>query len=45
MLEVNGFEVKTLGVNINPMDAVKAAKEFNADIIAISALMLPHCLT
>jgi methanogenic corrinoid protein MtbC1 len=41
MLEVNGFEVKDLGVNVSPADAIRAAKEFNADIIAISALMLP----
>jgi methylmalonyl-CoA mutase cobalamin-binding domain/chain len=41
MLEVNGFEVKDLGVNVNPADAIRAAKEFDADIIAISALMLP----
>jgi methanogenic corrinoid protein MtbC1 len=41
MLEVNGFEVKDLGVNVSPADAIRAAKEFNAHIIAISALMLP----
>jgi methanogenic corrinoid protein MtbC1 len=41
MLEVNGFDVKDLGVDISPSDAVKAAKEFEADIIAFSALMLP----
>jgi methylmalonyl-CoA mutase cobalamin-binding domain/chain len=41
MLEVNGFEVKDLGVNVNPADAIRAAKEYDADIIAISALMLP----
>jgi len=41
MLEVNGFEVKDLGVDVAPSDAVKAAKEFDADIIAFSALMLP----
>ena len=41
MLEVNGFEVKDLGVNVNPAEAIRAAKEFEADIIAISALMLP----
>jgi len=41
MLEVNGFEVKDLGVDVNPSDVVNAAAEFDADIIAISALMLP----
>jgi len=41
MLEVNGFEVKDLGVDVTPSDAVNAAKEFDADIIAFSALMLP----
>jgi methanogenic corrinoid protein MtbC1 len=41
MLEVNGFEVKDLGVDISPAAAVNAAKEFDADIIAFSALMLP----
>jgi trimethylamine corrinoid protein len=41
MLEVNGFEVKDLGVNINPAEAIRAAKDYGADIIAISALMLP----
>ncbi len=41
MLEVNGFEVKDLGVDVSPAALIAAAKEFNADIIAISALMLP----
>jgi len=41
MLEVNGFEVKDLGVNISPTEAIRAAKEFEAQLIAISALMLP----
>jgi methanogenic corrinoid protein MtbC1 len=41
MLEVNGFEVRDLGVNVSPGDMVRAAREFEADIIAISALMLP----
>jgi len=41
MLEVNGFEVKDLSVNVHPAEAIRAAKEVNADIIAISALMLP----
>jgi methanogenic corrinoid protein MtbC1 len=41
MLEVNGFEVRDLGVNVSPGDMVRAAREFEADIIAVSALMLP----
>jgi methanogenic corrinoid protein MtbC1 len=41
MLEVNGFELKDLGVDVSAASVVKAAVEFNADIIALSALMLP----
>jgi len=41
MLEVNGFEVNDLGVDVPTQTIVKAAKEFQADIIALSALMLP----
>lgn len=41
MLEVNRFEVKDLGVDVDPRTAIAAAKEFDADIIAFSALMLP----
>jgi trimethylamine corrinoid protein len=41
MLEVNGFELKDLGVDVSAANVVKAAVEFNADIIALSALMLP----
>ena len=41
MLEVNGFEVKDLGVDVAPVTAVNAAQEFDAQIIAFSALMLP----
>lgn len=41
MLEVNGFDVKDLGVDISPQAALSSAKEFDADIIALSALMLP----
>jgi methylmalonyl-CoA mutase cobalamin-binding domain/chain len=40
MLEVNGFEVRDLGVDVNPDEVLKSAAEFNADIIALSALML-----
>ncbi len=41
MLEVNGFEVHDLGVDASTQTIVKQAKEFDADIIALSALMLP----
>jgi len=41
MLEVNGFELRDLGVDIPAAAVIKAAVEFNADIIALSALMLP----
>jgi methanogenic corrinoid protein MtbC1 len=41
MLEVNGFELRDLGVDVSATSVVKAAAEFNADIIALSALMLP----
>lgn len=41
MLEVNGFEVLDLGVDVNPAVAVKRAVEFEAEIVAFSALMLP----
>lgn len=39
MLQGNGFEVIDLGVNVEPDDYVKAAKEKKADIIALSALL------
>lgn len=41
MLEVNGFEIKDLGVDVSPQTVLSSAKEFDADIIALSALMLP----
>jgi len=41
MLEVNGFDIKDLGVDVSMMNIVKEAKDFNADIIALSALMMP----
>jgi methanogenic corrinoid protein MtbC1 len=41
MLEVNSFEIKDLGVDVSAQNVIKAAVEFNADIIALSALMLP----
>ena len=41
MLEVNGYDVQDLGVDVPTQTIVKQAKEFDADIIALSALMLP----
>jgi methanogenic corrinoid protein MtbC1 len=41
MLEVNGFELRDLGVDVSAANVIKAAVEFNANIIALSALMLP----
>lgn len=41
MLEVNGFELRDLGVDVSAASVVKAAMEYEADIIALSALMLP----
>lgn len=41
MLEVNGFELRDLGVDVSASNVIKAAVEFDADIIALSALMLP----
>ena len=39
MLRANGFEVHDLGYNVNTLDFIKKAKEVNADIIGVSALM------
>jgi len=41
MLEVNGFEVKDLGVDVEAKSILKSARESDADIIALSALMIP----
>ena len=41
MLEVNGFAVKDLGVAVPAQAMIDAAKEFDADIIGISGLMMP----
>jgi len=41
MLEVNGYEVKDLGVDVATQTIVSEARNFKADIIALSALMLP----
>lgn len=39
MLQVNGFEVTDLGVDVSPQTFLDTAKEKKADIVAISALM------
>lgn len=39
MLSASGYEVVDLGVNVVPMDAIKAAERGGASIIALSALM------
>ncbi len=39
MLESAGFEVYDLGVDVPPEEFVKKAKEVNADIVAMSALL------
>lgn len=39
MLEVNGFEVKDLGYDVDSLDFIKEAQAFGADFIGLSALM------
>jgi methylmalonyl-CoA mutase cobalamin-binding domain/chain len=39
LLQVQGFEVHDLGINVNALDFVKKAEEVNADIIGASSLM------
>jgi methylmalonyl-CoA mutase cobalamin-binding domain/chain len=39
MLQVNGFEVTDLGTNVPPRTFIDAAKQQNADIIAMSSLL------
>ncbi len=39
MLQVNGFQVIDLGIDVLPKDAIQKAKEENADIIGLSSLM------
>ena len=41
LLEVNGYDVKDLGVDVATQTIVSGAKDFKADVIALSALMLP----
>jgi 5-methyltetrahydrofolate--homocysteine methyltransferase len=45
-LELAGFEVHSLGVNIDAMDFIKAAQEKGANIIGLSAFLvttIPNC--
>lgn len=45
-LELNGFEVHRLGVNIPAMTFIDRARELNADIIGLSAFLvttIPNC--
>ena len=39
MLTVGGFDVVDLGVNVSPLDFIKAARAQKADIVALSSLM------
>ncbi|MDI6725400.1 MAG: corrinoid protein [Smithellaceae bacterium] len=39
LLEISGFEVHDLGVDVDPFKFIDKAKEVNADIIALSALL------
>jgi corrinoid protein of di/trimethylamine methyltransferase len=39
LLEVSGFEIHDMGINVNPLDIVNQAAKVKADIIGASALM------
>jgi corrinoid protein of di/trimethylamine methyltransferase len=39
LLEINGFEVHDLGVDVDPLKFILKAREVHADIIALSALL------
>lgn len=39
MLDVHGFEVHDLGIDVNALDFIHKAEEVNADVIGASALM------
>jgi methylmalonyl-CoA mutase cobalamin-binding domain/chain len=39
MLQVNGFDVKDLGINVPPKEIINAAKENKVDLVGLSALM------
>jgi len=44
LLTAAGFEVYDLGVNVHAKDFVEAIKKYNANIIAMSALMTTTCV-
>jgi len=39
LLEISGFEVHDLGVDVDPLKFIRTAREVKADIIALSALL------
>jgi methylmalonyl-CoA mutase cobalamin-binding domain/chain len=39
VLEANGYEVHNLGVNVEPREFIKKAREVGADLIGLSSLM------
>ena len=39
-LSLNGYNVHDLGINVPTMEIIKKAKDFNADVIALSSLLL-----
>ncbi|MDE7221586.1 MAG: cobalamin-dependent protein [Oscillospiraceae bacterium] len=41
MMQINGFEMVDLGVDVAPMEILRRAEEMDADIVALSGLMLP----
>ncbi|MFQ5421427.1 MAG: cobalamin-dependent protein [Anaerolineae bacterium] len=40
LLEVNGFKVRDLGINVDTMTFIQEAEAWQADILALSALMV-----
>lgn len=41
MLQINGYDVVDLGEDVSPLEVVKKAEEIKADLVCLSALMLP----
>jgi len=41
MLQINGFQIVDLGVDVSPINIVRKAEEMDADIVALSGLMIP----
>jgi len=39
-LSLNGYKVHDLGINVSTMEIINKAKEFNAEVIALSSLLL-----